>query len=667
VTKLVFIAAPIGALAIYVLWRAVRGRPLSRFALNVVVALYLLSYLLVTAGLGIFWVARMDLPAFDLHYLFGYCVVVLAALHVALQLRILSAWIRKVSPKRLLERDGSAFRPAVRLTAGAAVALALLVPIAILVAGRPRGEPARLRASVPAPEQSSDPGATIPRIFIETRGERISAIDYMHEQSSYSRSGLMRSVPVVTRRPDDTKAYPGAARLALPLPRSRAGISLGAALVQRASHSGQGAPAEARIVPAGPTGAMPLAALAEMLHYSAGITSNKAESAGLSLRAAASSGALFPTDVYVAARAVQGLNPGLYYYHPREHALFELGGGGALLDRIGESLARPERDAPVSFVLGVTFDRTVHKYNVRSYRYVALDTGHLATNLALSAVALGWPCRLEPNFDDEALSRALSADAEHEGPLAVVSCGGPAPGRETASRAFPAAEPVALPERADQSELTRLSHRLTSWKLDRGTSRRPAPLLPAAETAIVEGYEEAERDVFEAIASRRSYREFAADALEHDELRAILRDSVDLSPRVRGGELVDLYLVVRAVAGLEPGVYRRAAGERLELVLAGDRSAQIESAGLSQELLGRAAVVLVWTLSRSAGEIDGTRDYRHAGLEAGLAGENAYLSATARGLGICGVGAFYDDEVNALLAHGGVRPRALYLQGVGRR
>ena len=648
------------------LWRAIRGRPLSRFALNVVVALYLLLYLLITAGLGIFWVARMDLPAFDLHYLFGYCVVVLATLHVALQLKILFAWARKVSPKVLLERGGGAFRPLVRLVAGTIAALLLMVPLVALVVARAGKEPARLHASVPAPEASSGAGAALPTIFIERAGQRIDAIDYMHEQSSYNRTGIVRSVPVVTRRPDDVKSYPGALRVALPFPRSRAGMSLGSALMQRAGRfEGERGP-ERIVISAGDAQQMPLGALAEILHYSAGVTSNRAASAGLSLRAAASSGALFPTDVYVAVRTVQGLKSALYYYHPREHALFELAGAAAL-DQIADSFSRPEREAPVSFVLGVTFDRTVHKYNVRSYRYVALDTGHLATNLGLSAEALGWACLLEPNFDDDALARALSADAEQEGPLAVLTCGGRAAQRESARFTGPAAEPVPLPARADEAELTRLSHRLTSWKLTRGPARLQSTAPAAAAATSDTQWALAERDVFEAIASRRSYREFSAEPLTQDELRAILRDSVELAPRVRGTRLVDLHLVVRAVEGFEPGVYRLAAAGRIDRIRAGDHSARIESAGLSQELLRRAAVVLVWTLSRAAGTIDGARDYRHACLEAGLAGENAYLSATARGLGICGVGAFYDDEVNALLERGDERPRALYLQGVGRR
>src|SRR5688572_4716959 len=105
--KLLLIAAPILGLALFVLVRALVGRPLSRFVLNVTVALFLLGYVLVTAALGIFWVARMDLPAFDLHYLFGYCVVLLVVVHLGFQLRILATFFRRISPKAWLVPEGS--------------------------------------------------------------------------------------------------------------------------------------------------------------------------------------------------------------------------------------------------------------------------------------------------------------------------------------------------------------------------------------------------------------------------------------------------------------------------------------------------------------------------------------------------------------------------------
>jgi nitroreductase len=61
------------------------------------------------------------------------------------------------------------------------------------------------------------------------------------------------------------------------------------------------------------------------------------------------------------------------------------------------------------------------------------------------------------------------------------------------------------------------------------------------------------------------------------------------------------------------------------------------------------------------------RDYRHACVAAGVGGENAYLAAVARGLGLCGVGAFFDSDVDELLRLQDTPHRSLYLMGVGAR
>ncbi len=60
----------------------------------------------------------------------------------------------------------------------------------------------------------------------------------------------------------------------------------------------------------------------------------------------------------------------------------------------------------------------------------------------------------------------------------------------------------------------------------------------------------------------------------------------------------------------------------------------------------------------------GARGYRYAMLTAGRMGERLYLTATALGLGCCGIGAFYDWEAAELL---GLNPksRLLYLVAVG--
>jgi hypothetical protein len=72
VSVLLAASLPLLAVAGWVVWRVVRGRPVRRFGLNAIVGVLLLAYFAVTAGLGIFWVANQELPVFDLHYLFGY-------------------------------------------------------------------------------------------------------------------------------------------------------------------------------------------------------------------------------------------------------------------------------------------------------------------------------------------------------------------------------------------------------------------------------------------------------------------------------------------------------------------------------------------------------------------------------------------------------------------
>jgi SagB-type dehydrogenase family enzyme len=496
-----------------------------------------------------------------------------------------------------------------------------------------------------------------PELFVERKSGRISAFDYLHEQSSYSRTGILRAVGVAPERPLEVKRYPGAATVELPAARPRVGVPF----------ASPDASSERAIVPREPPA---LADVAELSHYAAGVTSKNA-AAGLLLRAAASSGALYPVDLYVAVRDVRGLEPGIYYYEPHRHVLVRVTRAS---ESIAETLAEPDaaREAPFAFVAGVTFDRTVAKYNVRSYRYVALDAGHVVANLSLVASALGFTCQLQTSFDDERLGRALSLDPDEEAALLVALCDH-SRARVAGERTIiaPVVEPPTLPARLDELELTRLSHRLTSLRLTKDPPRRAKVAPPSRGSAhglALPPSEPVAKDLFETIAMRRSFREFSDAPIRLSDLAAIARDAIRAFSPLRGSHLVELYVLAARVEGLDPGAYRfdreRAV---LEPRARGDRSSAIQSAALSQEVLGRAAAVFAWTLADVAGTIDGTRDYRVAHLEAGLAGEVAYLSATARGLGLCGVGAYYDAEVDALLAEGSSRPRTLYLQGIGAR
>jgi hypothetical protein len=70
------------------------------------------------------------------------------------------------------------------------------------------------------------------------------------------------------------------------------------------------------------------------------------------------------------------------------------------------------------------------------------------------------------------------------------------------------------------------------------------------------------------------------------------------------------------------------------------------------DVIGDAAAVFVLSMDRAvfaADPLGPARGYRHAFLEAGFVGERIYLDAVPRGLGVCAVGAFYDDEATKLV------------------
>src|SRR5262249_17589489 len=75
--------------------------------------------------------------------------------------------------------------------------------------------------------------------------------------------------------------------------------------------------------PAPAAGRLTLPALSALLYYSAGVTKKKTYPGGgeVLFRAAASTGALYQTEVYVVAADVEGLEPGLYHFCPGDFTL----------------------------------------------------------------------------------------------------------------------------------------------------------------------------------------------------------------------------------------------------------------------------------------------------------------------------------------------------------
>jgi SagB-type dehydrogenase family enzyme len=124
---------------------------------------------------------------------------------------------------------------------------------------------------------------------------------------------------------------------------------------------------------------------------------------GYEFRTVPSAGALYPIETYIVVNNVEALEKGIYHYDIAGHALDEL-----RLGAFGERLAHGALDqmmcldAPATFIWAAIFERSKWKYKQRAYRYVYLDAGHIAQNLALAATSIGLgSCQIGAIFDDE--------------------------------------------------------------------------------------------------------------------------------------------------------------------------------------------------------------------------------------------------------------------------
>lgn len=165
--------------------------------------------------------------------------------------------------------------------------------------------------------------------------------------------------------------------------------------------------------------ALPLDPLSELLWAGQGISSEQG------LRTVPSAGALYPLELYLVARRVLALAPGIYRYVPSAHAIEAVAGsdpGFELADAAGGQAMVDA--APAVLAIVARHPITAAKYGARAERYVAIEAGAAAQNIALKAASLGLGTVIVGAFDDGALARLLRLTAQLR-PLALMPVGLP--------------------------------------------------------------------------------------------------------------------------------------------------------------------------------------------------------------------------------------------------
>ena len=415
-------------------------------------------------------------------------------------------------------------------------------------------------------------------------------------------------------------------------------------------------------------GPIDLGALAQLLHYSAGlIRRSTLRSAGeVHYRAAASAGALYPIELYVVCGDLPGLAAGVYHYAPETNSIALLCSGDYRGNLAASAGSHPGiADAPATIVCTSVFWRSAWKYRERGYRYCYWDNGTILANMTATANALGQPAGIVAGFVDAGVDALLGLEGSGEASFCLVPVGSGSAAPPAVSTLGAVDAGVLGVERRTEYPETRALHigsvlsdpsEAATW---RNAASSPAP-TPGDD------HWPDSAPLGTTIAHRGSTRRFAREPMPAGRLEALLAASTSQVPADYGGGLIDTYLIVNSAEGIAPGTYYYSP-QKGELQLLAEGEFREEAGHLCfEQALGADASAVAYFMADLDAILSrfGNRGYRAAQLEAGIIGGRMYLCTHSMGLGATGM-TFYDDAVTAFFSPHAAGKSLMFLVGLG--
>jgi nitroreductase len=418
--------------------------------------------------------------------------------------------------------------------------------------------------------------------------------------------------------------------------------------------------------------------LGSLLRLCAGITAWKQYAGSRwSLRAHPSSGNLHPTETWLIANGVAGLEDGLHHYQASDHSLER---------RAWEGEGKPGVWLGYSSIPW----REAWKYGERAFRYCQLDMGHVLAALAYAAALHGWRPHLLA-LDPAEVTARLGLD--RGGDFAAVE----AEEGEVIVSLLPDDTPppnwnhwAGQPSLLDPKPMYQWPVIEEVAEATRGPLPRHDPAMQG-ETKFIAAT--STRAATEVILQRRSAQAFDGKrVMPHTLFRRLLAALLPGGAPVwrlwPHAPRVHPVLMVHRVEDLKPGLYalprsaaaldalKQAMPEMfawtpadpelpLHLLLAAKAERTARTLSCHQDIASHGAATFLFIAEFEAPIRDNPAAWRHLHWEAGMLGHCLTLEAEAAGWRGTGIGCFFDDAVHEVLGLGDTKYQVVYHYAVG--
>ncbi len=348
------------------------------------------------------------------------------------------------------------------------------------------------------------------------------------------------------------------------------------------------------------------------------------------LRTNPTAGGLFPCEIYLQIRGVQGIISGIYHYEPMSATIcliHEIDSDG-----VEHYFPNQNKQQGIIFLISSVYFRSSWKYRDRAIRYILLDSGHALGAIYAAMCVRGEESTINFDFDKLTLNSIFGMRDDEMLMVSLQNTNQQSTLAQNIKLQFPY---VAGCDFLETNHFIEEAYQKSAIFHDQLIQK----------ISFFDGMNSTE--LKNAILSRRSIRAFKKLSITKEEFDFIVKDIFDFAKN----HSIDIFYTLHNVDELDQGLYKNGTLQKK-----GYYSGKSKYLSLEQNLGGDSCVTFYFTSK----EIE---KYQKVTILSGFLAHIIYLKSEIKSIGCSGIGAYYDEDTKEFL---NTKNNILYLLAIGR-